>query len=64
MTTDENKNRGCRTLKETAEYIGVGYASMCEIARREGFPAFKVGRKTLVPCDALEKWLSEQVVKY
>ncbi len=64
MTNEENRNRGCRTLKETADYIGVGYASMCEIARREGFPCVQVGRKKLVPVDALEKWLSEQVVKY
>lgn len=64
MMNENAKTRGCRTLRETAEYLGIGYASVCELARREGFPCIQVGRKKMIPVDALENWLSQQKVEH
>lgn len=49
------------SLTECAAMMGIGRSKMHELARADGFPTVKVGRRVLVPVDALKAWLNEQV---
>lgn len=46
------------SLTECAAMMGIGRSKMHELARSEGFPAVRVGRRILVPVDALKTWLN------
>ncbi len=62
-TIDPNA-RGTMTPREFADFIGVGYRTALDITHREGFPVIVVGRKRLIPKEALEKWMMEQRETY
>lgn len=46
------------SLNECAVMMGIGRSKMHELARSEGFPVVRVGRRILVPVDALKEWLN------
>lgn len=46
------------SLNECAVMMGIGRSKMHELARSEGFPVVRVGRRILVPVDALKVWLN------
>ena len=46
------------SLTECAVMMGIGRSKMHELARSEGFPVVRVGRRILVPVDALKVWLN------
>lgn len=46
------------SLTECAVMMGIGRSKMHELARSEGFPVVRVGRRILVPVDALKEWLN------
>ena len=48
------------TLDEAAEAMNVSRATMSKIIHRRDFPAFRAGRRWIIPIDAFKKWLSEQ----
>ena len=49
-------------VTEIAEILGVSRPTAYELASREDFPSIRVGgRRIVVPCDAFERWLQEQV---
>lgn len=48
------------SLTECAVMLGVGRSKMHELARSDRFPVVRVGRRVLVPIDALKAWLNEQ----
>lgn len=56
----ETNDRGTYTVKELAEYLGIGYSTANELTWTEGFPVIQLGRKKLIPKAALEEWLKEQ----
>lgn len=45
--------------KEAAKAIGIALPTVYELAASKGFPAIKVGRRILIPIDALQRWLEE-----
>ena len=47
------------TVKEFADYIGVGYVKAYEITRSKDFPSFKVGKKILVISSKVDEWLDD-----
>lgn len=49
------------SLTECAAMMGIGRSKMHELARSEGFPALRIGRRILVPVDALKVWLNTHV---
>ena len=47
-------------LSEAAEAVNVSRPTMAALAKTEGFPAFRVGPRYLIPVDALNAWLIKQ----
>ena len=48
------------TAKEAAEAMNVSMPTMYQWMRTEGFPAFKTGKKWLVPARSFEQWIEKQ----
>lgn len=47
-------------LKAAAEAAGVSIPTMRELAQRPDFPAFRAGRRWIIPCDLFKLWLEKQ----
>ena len=45
---------------EAAEVLGVSRPTVYTLIKRDGFPAFKVGTRTLVSVDGLREWVRRQ----
>lgn len=45
---------------EAAEVLGVSRPTVYTLIKRDGFPAFKVGARTLVSVDGLREWVRRQ----
>lgn len=45
------------TVKETADVLKIGMNKAYELIEQKQIPAVKVGRKFLIPKQALENWL-------
>jgi len=64
QTTIEQKNEKLAyTLQEAAQIVGVSAPTMSEWVRIPGFPAFRSGKRWIIPAAALERWLDEQAAK-
>jgi excisionase family DNA binding protein len=50
----------CITVEEMGRRIGVGRVGAYALASTEGFPALRIGKRILIPTDALKRWLEEQ----
>jgi excisionase family DNA binding protein len=48
-------------LSELQVALGIGRSKAFELTRQPGFPAVRIGRRILIPVDALNEWLAEQV---
>ena len=48
------------TVKEMAEMLGISYNTANQLTWRENFPVLQIGRKKLIPREALDAWLLEQ----
>ena len=48
------------TLKEAAEAIGVSEPTMHAMVQQPGFPAFRVGKRWVIPMDAFSTWLNDR----
>jgi excisionase family DNA binding protein len=51
------------TVQEAAELLSVSVPTLYDMARSEGFPMFKVGRRTLISRSGLEEWVNAQTAK-
>lgn len=47
-------------LSEAAEALHVSRPTMQNLVNRADFPSFRIGRRWLIPADALKRWLNEQ----
>jgi excisionase family DNA binding protein len=48
---------------ETAQVLGVSRPTVYTLMKREDFPAFKVGSRTLVSAEGLRAWVQAQTEK-
>ena len=51
---------GAFNLKTAAMWAGVSIPTMAGWVQLPGFPAFKVGRRWIIPRNAFAAWLAEQ----
>ena len=58
MTKSEEKL--ALSVHETAKVLGVSVPTAYELARRADFPAFHIGRRTLVDRTGLRRWIASQ----
>ena len=56
------ENRIAYNLNEAAEVLNISRPTMTNLVHRADFPAFRVGRRWIIPADGLKRWLEEQVV--
>lgn len=50
------------TVKELAEYLGIGYVKAYELTRSKDFPMFKVGKKILVITSKVDEWIENTAI--
>lgn len=50
------------TMDEVATELQISRPTAYDLARSEGFPALKVGRRVIVPRIEFERWLSESAI--
>lgn len=50
-------------LKEAAKMCGVSVHTMQALVNSEGFPAFRAGRRWMIPRNALEAWMTRQAAE-
>ena len=48
------------TVPEVARLLGINVITAYELARQEGFPAIRIGRRIVIPKTAFERWLDLQ----
>ena len=48
------------TVPEVGEVLGISRAKAYDLARSEGFPSMRIGRRILVPRNKLIRWIDEQ----
>lgn len=54
------KNKGCLSVEEVANYLGCGRSTAYELVRKQDFPTIRLGRRIIVPLTALQEWLQKQ----
>lgn len=62
MTVEQNNSVKKITLSidETAVALGVSRPTVYNLLHMHGFPAFRVGGRTLVSADGLQRWVAAQ----
>lgn len=53
------EERYALTLEEAAASLGVSMPTMSKIASLKDFPAFRVGKRWIIPCHAFAEWLDK-----
>ena len=57
----EMTDRIALNVTEAAAALGVSRPVLYQLMHREDFPVFKIGKRTIIPKNALEKWANDQV---
>jgi excisionase family DNA binding protein len=57
----EEVKRVVLTVPEVGRKLSISRASAYALCKSEGFPSFRIGRRLLVPEEALNAWLDMQV---
>lgn len=47
-------------VKEMAKLLGISAKSAYDLVKTPGFPLIRVGKRQLIPTEALKKWMEEQ----
>ena len=63
MVERQEKQRLTYNLQQAAEEGGISLPTMRALAHRADFPAFRVGRRWIIPVEDFMRWLSEQAEK-
>ncbi len=48
------------TVKELQTHLGVGRVTAYQLCNSTGFPTIRIGRKVLISCEGLKRWLAEK----
>ena len=51
------------TVTQVHEILGISQAGAYELVRSEGFPAFKIGNRIIIPKENFILWLNRQMEK-
>ena len=50
-------NEQILTIKQAMEYMHIGRTMLWRLTNRADFPVLRLGRKLLIPKDALDEWI-------
>lgn len=53
------ERRMCISVLEMGDRLGVSRTTAYQLARSKGFPVVKIGQRTLVSVEGLERWVKE-----
>ncbi len=56
-------DKKCLSVRETSARIGLGLTKTQQYIRSGVIPSISLGRRYLVPVEALDRWLNEQAMK-
>ena len=59
----EELKRAVLTVEEVGRKLSVSKATAYALCRSKGFPSIRIGRRLLVPGNALTAWLALQVAQ-
>ena len=51
------------SVSEAADLLGVSRPTVYTLIHRDDFPAFKIGRRTVISRSGLEEWVQSQAVQ-
>jgi excisionase family DNA binding protein len=51
------------TVPEAAQILRIDKVTVYELAKSNGFPALRIGRRVLIPRDALLRWIEAEAMK-
>lgn len=51
------------SVAEAAEALGISRPTVYNLIHQEGFPAFKVGNRTLISVSDLRQWVTAQAAR-
>lgn len=54
---DADEKKGGFNIREAAEFIGTNHTTMCTLVQRDDFPAFRIGRRWVIPKRSLIEWM-------
>ena len=53
----------CLSITETAYALGVSKPTVYNLLKTDGFPAIRIGGRTMIPVDGLRQWVEIQAKK-
>ena len=56
----ETSDKGTFTIRQGADFLQVSLPTMYSLANSDGFPSLRIGKKILIPIEALKQWVTEQ----
>lgn len=59
----ENNQKMAFTLTEAADAINVSVPTMRSMLHQPGFPAFRAGKRWVIPVDEFRAWLGRQAAE-
>lgn len=54
----------CLTVADLMERLKISRPTAYALIHKEGFPVLRIGRRVLIPEDALQTWLEKQVIEH
>lgn len=54
------KEKACYTVDEIGKILGISRATAFNLVKSKGFPAFRIGKRIIIPISAFSRWLDEQ----
>lgn len=59
----ERTERKAYRVSDLPELLGIGRSAAYALTRRADFPSLRVGSSIIIPAEALDRWLNQQVQK-
>lgn len=47
-------------VKEMAKMLGISAKTAYDLVKTPGFPIIRIGKRQIIPTEALKKWMGEQ----
>ena len=60
QVSEHHREKIAISVEEMGELLGIGRSGAYQLARSEGFPAFKLGKRVIVYADGLKEWVAKQ----
>lgn len=60
---DQPQEKIMLTVPEAAQILRIDKVTVYELAKSNGFPALRIGRRVLIPRDALLRWIEAEAMK-